>query len=81
MRRAFSRRRHRRHRDAEKVRFHYDLRDDLFSLWLDSRRVHSRACYQRPCISLVQAQEAKLEHICRKLLLQPGLRLLDIGEG
>lgn len=76
-----SRQLHRRHRDAEQVRFHYDLCDDFFALWLDPRRVYSCAYYQRPDMSLAQAQEAKLEHICRKLQLRPGQRFLDIGAG
>lgn len=81
VRRALSRRRHQRHRDAEQVRFHYDLSDDFFALWLDPRRVYSCAYYQHPDMSLAQAQEAKLEHICRKLQLQPGQQFLDIGAG
>lgn len=81
LRRARSRRLHQRHRDAEQVRFHYDLSDDFFALWLDSRRVYSCAYYQNPAMTLAQAQEAKLEHICRKLQLQPGQRFLDIGAG
>ena len=81
LRRARSRRLHQRHRDAEQVRFHYDLSDDFFALWLDCRRVYSCAYYQNPAMTLAQAQEAKLEHICRKLQLQPGQRFLDIGAG
>jgi cyclopropane-fatty-acyl-phospholipid synthase len=72
---------HRRQRDAEQVRFHYDLCDDFFALWLDPLRVYSCAYYLRPDMSLAQAQEAKLEHICRKLQLQPGQSFLDIGAG
>ncbi|MDP3351055.1 MAG: class I SAM-dependent methyltransferase [Hydrogenophaga sp.] len=72
---------HRPHRDAEQVRFHYDLCDDFFALWLDPLRVYSCAYFERPDMTLAQAQEAKLELICRKLQLQPGQLFLDIGAG
>lgn len=72
---------HRQQKDAEQVRFHYDLSDDFFALWLDPLRVYSCAYYERADMTLAQAQEAKLEHICRKLQLQPGQLFLDIGAG
>ncbi|WP_130430982.1 class I SAM-dependent methyltransferase [Rivibacter subsaxonicus] len=72
---------HSRRRDREQVQFHYDLGDEFYELWLDPRRVYSCAYYREPGLSLAQAQEAKLELICRKLMLRPGLRLLDIGAG
>jgi len=68
-------------RDAHQVQFHYDLSDDFYALWLDPRRVYSCAYYPRPDMTLAQAQEAKLDHICRKLALRPGERFLDIGAG
>ncbi|MBF6629722.1 MAG: class I SAM-dependent methyltransferase [Comamonas sp.] len=68
-------------RDAEQIHFHYDLSDDFFALWLDPLRVYSCAYYRDPTMTLVQAQEAKLDHICRKLSLQPGERMLDVGCG
>ncbi|MCW7539856.1 class I SAM-dependent methyltransferase [Aquabacterium sp. A7-Y] len=74
-------RRHRQEQDARQVQFHYDVSDDFYALWLDPRRVYSCAYYAAADMSLAQAQEAKLEHICRKLQLRPGLRLLDIGAG
>ena len=67
--------------DARQVQFHYALSDDFHALWLDPRRVYSCACYRSPELTLTQAQEAKLDHICRKLQLQPGDRFLDIGAG
>ena len=67
--------------DARHVQFHYDLSDDFYALWLDPRRVYSCAYYRAPDLTLAQAQEAKLDHICRKLQLQPGDRFLDIGAG
>jgi cyclopropane-fatty-acyl-phospholipid synthase len=68
-------------KDAEQIRFHYDVSDDFYALWLDPRRVYSCAYYRTPDMSLAQAQEAKLDHICRKLMLAPGQRFLDIGAG
>ncbi|MBA4176354.1 MAG: SAM-dependent methyltransferase [Leptothrix sp. (in: Bacteria)] len=76
-----SRWQHRPWRDAVQVRAHYDLSDDFFALWLDPRRVYSCAYYAEPELTLAQAQEAKLDLICRKLQLAPGQRFLDIGAG
>lgn len=73
--------RHSVERDAKQIEFHYDLSDDFYALWLDPRRVYSCAYYRTPDMSLAQAQEAKLDHICRKLRLQPGERFLDVGAG
>ncbi|MFA7679416.1 MAG: class I SAM-dependent methyltransferase [Pigmentiphaga sp.] len=68
-------------KDASQIQFHYDLSDDFYGLWQDPRRVYSCAYYKEPGYSLSQAQDAKLDHICRKLRLQPGERFLDIGAG
>ena len=68
-------------KDAAQVQFHYDVSDDFYALWLDPRRVYSCAYYRDPTMTLAQAQDAKLDHICRKLMLQPGERFLDIGAG
>jgi cyclopropane-fatty-acyl-phospholipid synthase len=73
--------RHSIERDAKQIEFHYDLSDDFYALWLDPRRVYSCAYYRTPDMSLAQAQEAKLDHICRKLRLAPGERFLDVGAG
>ena len=64
--------------DARQVQFHYDLSDDFYALWLDPRRVYSCAYYRSPELTLAQAQEAKLDHICRKLRLEPGQRARPI---
>jgi cyclopropane-fatty-acyl-phospholipid synthase len=68
-------------RDAQQIQFHYDLSDDFYALWLDPRRVYSCAYYRSAHATLAQAQEAKLDHICRKLDLRAGERFLDIGCG
>ncbi|MEI8267285.1 MAG: cyclopropane fatty acyl phospholipid synthase [Betaproteobacteria bacterium] len=59
---------------------HYDLGNDLFERMLDSRMVYSCGWWAS-ARTLEQAQEDKLEMICRKLQLAPGMRLLDIGCG
>ena len=80
-RRAKSRGSHSLGKDAEQIEFHYDVSDDFYALWLDPRRVYSCAYFRDAGMTLAQAQEAKLDHICRKLMLQPGERFLDIGSG
>jgi cyclopropane-fatty-acyl-phospholipid synthase len=67
--------------DSKAIRHHYDVGDDFFGLWLDSRRVYSCAYFKRAEDTLERAQEQKLDHICRKLMLRPGERFLDIGCG
>jgi len=67
--------------DSKAIRYHYDVGDDFFGLWLDPRRVYSCAYFRRAEDALDVAQEQKLDHICRKLMLKPGERLLDIGCG
>jgi cyclopropane-fatty-acyl-phospholipid synthase len=76
-----SRVRHRKKADAEQIQFHYDISDDFYALWLDPRRVYSCAYFRDADMTLAQAQEAKLDHICRKLMLAAGERFLDIGAG
>jgi cyclopropane-fatty-acyl-phospholipid synthase len=61
-------------------RQHYDLSNELYRAMLDSRLTYSCG-YWETATTLEQAQEAKLELICRKLQLEPGMRLLDIGCG
>lgn len=68
-------------RDAASIRFHYDVGNDFFALFLDWRMVYSCAYFPTGAEDIDAAQEAKLEHICRKLRLRPGERLLDIGCG
>ncbi|WP_293637501.1 class I SAM-dependent methyltransferase [Polaromonas sp.] len=81
MTRARSASTHTRARDSAQIQFHYDVSDAFYGLWLDPRRVYSCAYYQDSGMTLAQAQDAKLEHICRKLMLRPGERFLDIGAG
>ena len=78
---ARSRARHRPRLDARQVRFHYDVSDDFYRLWLDPAQVYSCAYYAGAEMTLAQAQQAKLDHICRKLMLREGERFLDVGAG
>jgi cyclopropane-fatty-acyl-phospholipid synthase len=66
-------------RDA--IHFHYDVSNEFYSLWLDRAMVYSCAYFESPAVDLDGAQQAKLEHICRKLSLKPGEKLLDVGCG
>ncbi len=67
--------------DLNDIKHHYDVSNDFFRLWLDDRMVYSCAYFQTGKETIDAAQEAKLDHICRKLRLQPGERFLDIGCG
>lgn len=69
------------HRDAANVRRHYDVSDAFYGLWLDKRLVYSCAYFHNGDEDIDRAQEQKLDHICRKLMLQPGEALLDVGCG
>jgi cyclopropane-fatty-acyl-phospholipid synthase len=63
------------------VRSHYDIGNEFYTLWLDRRLVYSCAYFETGGEDLDTAQTAKLEHICRKVRLRPGERLLDVGCG
>jgi cyclopropane-fatty-acyl-phospholipid synthase len=63
------------------ISHHYDVSDAFYRLWLDPRMVYSCAYFRHDGDTLAEAQAAKLDHICRKLMLQPGETLLDIGCG
>jgi cyclopropane-fatty-acyl-phospholipid synthase len=68
-------------RDREAVRYHYDVSNDFYALWLDQHMVYSCAYFERPDDDLDTAQARKLDYLCRKLRLGPGQRLLDLGCG
>ncbi|KFX70917.1 fatty acid methyltransferase [Pseudomonas taeanensis MS-3] len=67
--------------DAAAISYHYDLSNDFYALWLDPQMVYSCAYFETGTEDLEQAQQAKMRHLCRKLRLQPGERLLDVGCG
>ena len=73
--------RHTKRIDREAIQHHYDVSNEFYQLWLDPRMVYSCGYFREETDSLEQAQVQKLDHICRKLRLQPGEKLLDIGCG
>jgi cyclopropane-fatty-acyl-phospholipid synthase len=74
-------RRHSSERDARAVRHHYDLPVEFFALFLDDSMTYSCGLFSRGATTLEEAQEAKLELVCKKLGLRPGERVLDVGCG
>jgi cyclopropane-fatty-acyl-phospholipid synthase len=68
-------------RSLRNVRHHYDLGNDFYKLWLDERMVYTCAYYDTPAATLAEAQVAKLDHVCRKLNLQPGQKVIEAGCG
>jgi cyclopropane-fatty-acyl-phospholipid synthase len=67
--------------DAANISYHYDVGNDFYRLWLDRRMIYSCAYFRNGDEDIDQAQQQKLDHLCRKLMLKPGERLLDIGCG
>lgn len=63
------------------IRFHYDVGNDLYRLFLDQEMIYSCAYFTDWSNSIDKAQRDKLEMICRKLRLRSGERFLDIGSG
>ncbi len=74
-------RRHSKERDARAVRHHYDVSNEFFALFLDESMTYSCAFFADGAETLEQAQEEKLETVCRKLALKEGDRVLDVGCG
>jgi cyclopropane-fatty-acyl-phospholipid synthase len=74
-------RKHSRERDSAAVEYHYDVSNDFYAMWLDREMIYSCAYFRESTGTLDQAQLDKLDHICRKLRLAPGDRLLDVGCG
>ncbi len=68
-------------RDAAAVRYHYDVGNEFFALFLDESMTYSCAIFSRGAETLEEAQEAKLKLIAGKLDLKPGMRVLDVGCG
>jgi cyclopropane-fatty-acyl-phospholipid synthase len=60
---------------------HYDLGNDFYALWLDPSMMYSSALWERDDMTLEEAQQARLDRICRKLELRPDDHLLEVGTG
>ncbi|GMQ89651.1 MAG: class I SAM-dependent methyltransferase [Gammaproteobacteria bacterium] len=69
------------HNSKRSIAHHYDVSNDFYHLWLDPEMVYSCAYFKDNEQSLARAQQDKLDYICRKLRLEPGQTLLDIGCG
>jgi cyclopropane-fatty-acyl-phospholipid synthase len=66
---------------ARNIHRHYDLNVDFYKLWLDSKLVYTCAYFPEADATLEQAQIAKMDHVCRKIQLQPGERVVEAGCG
>ena len=73
--------RHTRRVDRDAIRHHYDVSNDFYRLWLDRRMVYSCGYFRTGDEDIDTAQAQKLDHVCRKLMLNAGERFLDIGCG
>jgi len=63
------------------IHHHYDLGNDFYSLWLDREMQYTCAYFPQPDATLETAQIAKLDHVCRKIWLQPGETVVEAGSG
>lgn len=72
---------HSKEKDKENIIHHYDISNDFYKLILEDSMVYSCAYFKNEKDDLSTAQENKLEHICKKLRLKPGEKLLDVGSG
>jgi len=68
-------------RDRRAISFHYDLSNEFYALILDPQMAYSCGYHSSPDVSVEQAQFDKLSLVCRKLGLEPGMTLLDVGCG
>ncbi len=68
-------------RDQKAIEYHYDVSNEFYQLWLDKNMVYSCAYFENGDEDLETAQNKKIDHILKKINLQPGNTLLDIGCG
>jgi cyclopropane-fatty-acyl-phospholipid synthase len=68
-------------RARENIHHHYDIGNDFYALWLDREMVYTCAYYPTEASTLEEAQLAKMDHVCRKLRLRPGERVIEAGCG
>ncbi len=66
---------------SSNIHHHYDLSNDFYQLWLDREMQYTCAYFPSPSMTLEEAQIAKLDHVCRKLQLRPGDRVVEAGSG
>ena len=72
---------HGRRASRHDIHHHYDLGNDFYRLWLDRKMVYTCAYFPTPTTTLEEAQEAKMEYVCRKLDLRAGERVVEAGCG
>jgi cyclopropane-fatty-acyl-phospholipid synthase len=65
----------------DNIHRHYDLGNDFYRMWLDEQLLYTCAYFPTPEVSLEAAQVAKMEHVCRKITLRPGERVVEAGCG
>ncbi len=65
----------------QNIHQHYDLGNEFYELWLDEKMQYTCAYFPEPDCTLEQAQAAKMDHVCRKLRLQPGESVVEAGCG
>jgi cyclopropane-fatty-acyl-phospholipid synthase len=65
----------------QNIHRHYDLGNDFYRLWLDQRMLYTCAYFPTPEATLDDAQVAKMDHVCRKVALRPGERVVEAGCG
>src|SRR5262249_21302518 len=64
------------------IHHHYDIGNEFYTLWLDRGALqYPSASYSAPAMTIEQAQQAKMPHVCRKLQLKPGERVVEAGSG
>ncbi len=68
-------------RATANARHHYDVGNEFYALWLDERMIYTCAYFAQRGMSLEEAQLAKLDHVCRKLRLRAGQRVIELGSG
>jgi cyclopropane-fatty-acyl-phospholipid synthase len=68
-------------RARDNIHHHYDIGNAFYQLWLDREMVYTCAYFPEPTATLEEAQIAKMEHVCRKLRLRPGERVIEAGCG
>ncbi|MYN43694.1 methyltransferase domain-containing protein [Pseudoduganella sp. FT93W] len=73
--------RHSKRGDADAIHYHYDVSNEFYAAFLDPQLVYSCAYFEQGHEDLATAQQQKIDHILRKIALQPHQRLLDIGCG
>jgi cyclopropane-fatty-acyl-phospholipid synthase len=66
---------------ARNIHHHYDLSNDFYKLWLDRQMVYTCAYFPTPSTPLEEAQIAKMDHVCRKIQLEAGERVVEAGCG